>query len=363
MKHSQDFIIFGNIVLLSAWFGQIVAYQTKGYGEMVPGQFVFLPIGQKLDLFCSIDLKMAKTDNYSIEDLVFFKEDFIVDRSHIIQINETTIRLPLDNMQESVDVYYCYLQKNSSSESALTSPTSTSIPDGDLVGMTSVHVGPKPKEVERVECVSLNWQQLNCSWEEPKNDVPSQYNIAYSPNHRFEEHLPCPSMIDQVKNYCTWTLWSIPAYRKNLATLKITITGKNHYGMIERDFLFHQYEHVLLDSPKRMRTLKRNMTSVTIQWDIGHLQFFPVPIDYKIQYMDPTTDLTFHNVTCESKDLIRDKHYVSYTVTGSFPPSRTYGYSFRVLMKSSVASDKYWFSKNTKALLVDIQQDWTGGWD
>lgn len=360
-QFTNSFTILGIILLLTASFGQILAYEsniiteTNSYGRMVPAHFINLPIGQYLDLFCSINIEKAKTLNYSIEDLVIFKEDQIIERSHITRVNKTTIQLHLENVQESVDMYYCYLQKNSSTESALTSttsnifinghealtsPASNIIPNSIMVGMTSVHVGPKPGKVENVVCISLNWQKLNCSWKVPETDVPTNYSITYSPKNRFTEKIPCPTENDTKKNFCLWTLWSMPAYRKNLATLNINITGRNQFGSIQHDFLFHQYKNVLLDPPKDVHLLAWNETSITLQWDIGQLRYFPELIDYKIQY-NINQDSYWHSILYEGKYVIRDNQHVSYTISDLSPNKL---YIFRVFMKSSVASDEYWSS-------------------
>jgi len=42
-----------------------------------------------------------------------------------------------------------------------------------------VHVGYPPLDVENFSCISENWENLNCTWDEPYNPIKTVYKLAF----------------------------------------------------------------------------------------------------------------------------------------------------------------------------------------
>lgn len=42
-----------------------------------------------------------------------------------------------------------------------------------------IFVGYPPRDVENFACVSENWENLNCTWEEPWNPIPTTYRLKF----------------------------------------------------------------------------------------------------------------------------------------------------------------------------------------
>jgi len=42
-----------------------------------------------------------------------------------------------------------------------------------------VHVGYPPLDVENFSCISENWENLNCTWDEPYNPIKTEYKLAF----------------------------------------------------------------------------------------------------------------------------------------------------------------------------------------
>lgn len=327
--------------------GCFLQKNAKKYGRTYPPGDIVLHVGDPLELFCTIDLEKVKEINCSVENLIFYKDARPVDARYQTRVNETTIRLYVENQTESEIMYYCYLERNQSGDSSqfnsleVTTGSATAAdrhPLLNMVCMNWVAVGKEPREVENYTCVSLNWQVLNCSWDVPKNYVKTTYKIQYTPKHRYSERMDCPNDDDVNYNFCTWTLRTTPMYRKNFEVLKIIITGTNKFKSNEQPFFFNHYGHIIMDQPKELKYLAKNTTSITLQWDIGDLQYFPKPLHYKILYKNNNTsdwDTTFF----DQKNSTRDGRKVTCTIGGLICNKV---YNFRVFMKSSLASDKYW---------------------
>lgn len=345
-------IIAFTFTIFGGSHGCFKSENSKNYGTTYPLGDIILLIGQPLELFCIIDVETARSNNFSIENLIFVKENQPVDSRYVTRVNETTIRLYMENQTESHHMYYCYLQKNQSIEtSSNSSLNSLEVTTGataadpsqlrELVCMNWVAVGQEPREVENITCISENWQYLKCSWDVPKNYVPTTYSIYYTPKHRASEKVVCPSEDDVIRNSCTWSLWTKPIYRKTFETLRITVNGTNKFKSHATAIIFNQFAHILMDGPKDLKLLAKNTTSVTLQWDIGDLQYFPKPLQFKILYKW-NNESAWDMVICDAKKFTRDGRLVSCTVSDLIPNKV---YNFRVFMKSSLASDKYW-SKN-----------------
>lgn len=238
---------------------------------------------------------------------------------------------------ESTPIFGRYLIND---HKKLTSTNSSIISRTVLVGKSLVEVGPEPGEVDNFRCISENWKELECSWKVPQNNVFTYYTIEYSPLQWPTEKMPCPNDDDKTKNSCRWTLSSTPPYRKFVEALNISITGTNKYGKIRQDFTFYPYEHMhLLEPVKDLRVAAKNSTSVTVQWDIGELQYFPKTLEYLV-YFYPNKEWGSEwkgDLSWKEKDTNRQPH-ILLTITNLTANSK---YDLAVSLWSTVNLDKY----------------------
>jgi len=107
-------------------------------------------------------------------------------------VNSTTIRHRFNPETSGIFNVDCRREKKlTTSASSLGSGIDTVVRGDDTYGKFGfcaqrIFVGYGPRDVEGFFCVSENWENLNCTWEEPWNPIPTKYRLEFkSTSSRF----------------------------------------------------------------------------------------------------------------------------------------------------------------------------------
>lgn len=313
-------------------------------------------VGHPMELFCTL-LPYITNAIITSDNLEFRRNDQVVDKKYVTKVNETTIRLKLENKKESEDKYYCYLKapKGTKITTANFSDRRTVINwsekneniktfdstqneefERQTVCVALVNIRDYPK-VENVSCSVYNSQVLNCTWDVPVSEIQTNYTIKYIPvmpeNDRMEA-FGCPNDDDVRKNTCKWTLSTKPPYLKHFETLKIIITSINAFNKNNQTF------DVQVKGPKNLKLASKTSTSIELEWSIKDSQSFPNPWIYKVSYMTTHIGSNWTSIILDS-NISSNGRIVSYNVTNLTPNTL---YDFRVLAKSKIVLDEYWLT-------------------
>lgn len=275
----------------------------SSYGWISPDHEINQPLGEPLEIFCTIDSDYMEAQTFTSENL-FFKDkgEIMVDPQNVTIVNETTISIYLLNEEESTYLYACFLTVNKTRASNLKSPSVenpvsrgsvsnsiatnykyvSAISNGSyeyeiLIGCAVVSVKAGPQEVENFRCILFHFSLLKCIWDEPLNSAETNYTLQYVPINSdvSEEIAECPNNDDLSKNMCTWSPLTDPPYLNIYENLNITIKGTNDYGEIEQSFSFNKFENIQPDGLSGLNAVKAMPTSINLCWQIGDLKNYP----------------------------------------------------------------------------------------
>ncbi|XKL60371.1 hypothetical protein PGB90_001387 [Kerria lacca] len=309
--------------------------RTKSIGWTVPNGDIVLQVGTPLEIFCILNLNETQSAN----NIVFYRNNDLIDQRYVTVINSTTSRLYIENITESNDWFYCKLRQidTSTKEYEPSSlETSNQIDSNDVtVCMNTVAVGSPPKEVENFTCISKNWELLNCSWSVPENFVPTNYSVSYQFLVRSgrNKKFPCSNDTDVKLHYCVWTMKSSVPYRRNFEYLRMIVEGVNQFNKSEQKFWFHHYAYIIPDAPV-LEMVNKTSSSIYLKWNIEPFDTYDNGLKYNIQYTW-LKNLNWVESIYDSRNLTSQKGFVYLNVTGL--PYGNMLYDFRVYMKTAAA--------------------------
>lgn len=363
---SQFFSRLGILLLFSLTIviGDPCPYNSKTVIKKVSGDETtyMASVGQPLELFCSLSADYnTNRINLTSKNLLFQRDSDEIAEKYVEEVNETTIRLKLENKEVSNSKYYCYLNipKESNeigadsldnlviSKNRSTRLEDMRIPypdsaDRDTVCWNTVEIVGVPKKAENISCTVYNLQELNCTWDVPLNDFQTNYTIRYEPvssKYGGIEAFACPNDDDEHNNTCKWTLSTEPPYRKDFEKLKVIVTGVNMFNKINKtSIVFDQFSIVRAKGPENLKLVGKTPTSIKLEWSIGEMQYFPKPWTYRIRYKTIKSDWSKWLIL-GSKNVTTNGEKVSYNVTNLTPGTM---YDFQVFMKPHRANDNYW---------------------
>ncbi|XP_060537286.1 cytokine receptor [Cylas formicarius] len=212
-----------------------------------------------------------------------------------------------------------------------------------LVCQNVVSVGTKPQKVTDFTCISLNYQNLTCTWTAPENYVRTHYNLSFTfpqRSSRFIQH--CPNLTYQEKDgkvvyKCFWSLDTRPQYRSAHDLFDFHLGMNNTFGSVVNNFKFHHYKYVIPNAPVNLTAKVTSPHSVKLSWRLPvHMGSFPPGVFHRIMYLiNGEGSAEWHLA-----DIITNKtknKSIEYELKG-LKYAHTL-YDIRVSMKSAVADD------------------------
>ncbi|CAB4058713.1 DOME [Lepeophtheirus salmonis] len=233
-------------------------------------------------------------------------------------LNETTIAFDFVPNHPMSDILLCKLVTPNANNKGICS--------------RNVNVGYLPKEPEDFNCISKNWQSLNCTWSISDNPIVTNYELTYfttSTNHMQE----CPKLDSKTlpgfkyhpKNFCYWDLRTHPQYRAVIETYHFLLncTNKLNPSGNLSFFSINNYAVVQPDPVNKVQITSHDQSTLILEYQIPlELRYFSPGlyqwIQYKSEYesswinldvgKEPMNNFTF-------KYFLTDlKAYTNYTV-------------------------------------------------
>ncbi|BES90108.1 FN3 [Nesidiocoris tenuis] len=300
------------------------------YGVTIPRGDIYVQYGNLLEIYCS--LTRSKDDHhgrkYNSSNLFFSYDNDPVESNYVTIVNETTIKLEMEPPRWK-KLMHCSLR----------------LDDGTmpLVCLNYVFVGDKPQPLENFNCVSHNWESLNCSWTRKPNFIPTQYNVSFTlKKTNYKYHFPCPGPTDN--NYCLWNASSIPTYRVPYTHYYFLIKGTNVLGEVTQNFTLDHFASVLPSKPVNLSVIESTCESLTITWAVPvALHNFPPGLSHKIMYQSKYDNINSWQTIYP--DVSSRSSLVVYNITG-LKYAHTL-YDIRVMIKPTIADKSKWSAPAT----------------
>eukprot|EP00092_Neocalanus_flemingeri_P011798 GFUD01012721.1.p1 GENE.GFUD01012721.1~~GFUD01012721.1.p1 ORF type:complete len:208 (+),score=38.10 GFUD01012721.1:417-1040(+) len=180
----------------SSWFRCIPGI-LGSIGVTTPrGDVNLLHGSEPVELFCHMSPYHAYfKKGYNSTHLSFIingrdkNRKIIMDRQHVQSevVNKTTIKTKFDPHQVGHFDVRCQLRINKEDDIDDNNENEINEIDNEEKDAVKemgicpqrVHVGYPPKDVENFSCLSENWENLNCTWDEPYNPVKTTYKLDF----------------------------------------------------------------------------------------------------------------------------------------------------------------------------------------
>lgn len=178
-------------------------------------------------------------DEFSSSNLAFYYNDnnLKVDPKHITVLNETALRLRIEDAPEMNTKFVCKLNGK------------------DGVSYNDVKVGYKPGPIDDLNCISNNWQDMNCTFKSMHNPIPVEsYKLRFRMYENFGQYYPCnvePLFVD-FKYSCYMNLTS--GYKQFHNTYYFRLETVNVFGKYEQPFVVNHYQNIVLSPPIKLST-------------------------------------------------------------------------------------------------------------
>jgi len=164
-------------------------------------------MGNPIEMYCTLNQSHPLGVGYTSQNL-----SFVVDSNEnywpVERINNTAIRLYVEEATVSPDNHYvvtCRLGEKG-------------------ICTRHVYVGYKPAEVTDFQCISYNWERLECTWNAQPNPIQTIYTLSYASSimsRRTVRHT-CPTS----SSNATTCILKQPTY-KPTHTFNFTMTVSN----------------------------------------------------------------------------------------------------------------------------------------
>ncbi|EAT35350.1 AAEL012471-PA [Aedes aegypti] len=257
---------------------QCCIYSILGLGWVLPEKPIVRLVNQSYDITCTLNRSDPDTEKFTSNDLMFYimndtttqhkhMQHEHMQREHVKIVNETTIQLSVHNA--SAGKFQCICKLNHTKG----------------VGMRSVYVGYKPYNVTNFKCRSENWQNMNCSFIQKQNPIPTDYKL----NFKFDRETSfvdynCPLEGKSDSWSCLIDLES--SYRQSYEFYYFVLVSNNTLGRNVEYFTINNYDNVIPEAPMVCQATNITSKSAILHWAISYkLQTFKRDFIFQIKIL------------------------------------------------------------------------------
>lgn len=257
------------------------------------------------------------TKDYFSNDLMFYaSDDKPVPPESIKIVNDTTIELHVRNATAGTHKHICKMN------------------DSIGIAIKTVNVGYKPRNVLNFKCHSYNWQNMNCSFEQPYNPIPTSFSLIFG----FENSpgdFQCP--LDQKYNH-KWECYRDmdSSYRQSQELYNFVLEATNVLGNNTERFTINHYDNVIPEMPSECFTSNITSRSALLHWSISYkLQTFKRDFVYEIKILS-----MYDNKKWKMMDVSRiSRKLTNYSLPLDSLEFADTRYDVRIRMRTATAED------------------------
>ena len=147
---------------------------------------------------------------------------------------------------------------------------------------------PPVQRVKNFHCVSEDWLDLNCTWEEPYNPIPTNYNVTLLTNGRRAHPRHCPVLDDIPRDLhmCYLSLVTDPQYRQSAREYHFFFTATNplnQTGVITRETVNNFA--LVRPGPPVVTVTSQSARSLEVSWNISrNMVYFPPGLTQAVEF-------------------------------------------------------------------------------
>ena len=301
-------------------------------GVSLPRGDIYLQMNSTQTLYCLLNPQHEYYTDQGLraEDLVFWTPSGNLE-SQIV--NSTTIStIFIADTATTVDVQ-CQVQNRNRS-----------------IGICKqrLFVGFPPLNVTKFSCLSENWHNLNCSWEEALNPIPTVYDVSFMEPGAYSHPKYCPRELDDLSSHvehelpeqsCYLDLTTHPPYRQAVSTYTFYINASN--PLVPQGKVYPiSVDHTSIVRPGRAVNLNltsKSFSALVLVYSVpNEMRTFGPGIVQLVRYMDEWTK-TWNSVDMSNFSLHQDDFAIEVSNL-RFPYSN---YTFEIKMISGNANQNH----------------------
>ena len=185
---------------------------------------------------------------------------------------------------------------------------------------------PPVQPVSNFRCVSEDWADLNCTWEEPYNPIPTNYHVTWLSNGRFPRH--CPVLGDEVVkslpqdlHMCYLSQETHPPYSQATKVFHFYFNATNalkESGVITGEKVTNLA--VVRPGAPDVKVTSQSASSLEISWSVSRAMVnFPPGLSQTVEFRCEWDD-DWSLADTDQLDLTEDHFTLSLTNTSSLSP-------------------------------------------
>ncbi|GAB1864181.1 Cytokine receptor [Camponotus japonicus] len=296
-------------------------------GWTVPRGHIFIKYGDNLQIWCNLNKTFIdkKYSGSNSSNIVFFRDNAIVEQKFFTTINETTALLFIESPPAGQFKYFCNLEQ---------------LGIFVTVCLNIVSVAYEPQRPRNFNCRSYNWKRITCTWHVSQHYVPTTHKLFYKIHPRGrQEFVTCP-IKKETNNSCTWTQHTYPTYRQTKEKFDFVMEVQNMFGT--KSFEYDTIDHfaiVIPAKPKNISVINKISNSAKLCWH-NPMKNFPPGLTHKVMYQshrDHKNKWKIINIDTEPH-----LHKRCFTLTGLYANTT---YDARVYLRSAKAVGENMYSE------------------
>lgn len=124
------------------------------------------------------------------------------------------------------------------------------------VNYNDVKVGYKPGPIKEFNCISKNWEDLNCTFQAMHNPIPSKpYKLKFRTYKNYGLFFNCEVVPLYVNFQYGCYMNTSGNYKQFHKNYYFTLETENMFGKYEQNFEVNHYENIVLNPPIKLTAL------------------------------------------------------------------------------------------------------------
>ncbi|XP_035909826.1 cytokine receptor [Anopheles stephensi] len=235
------------VVTLICWICSLS--QAAAIGWIYPYEAFYREVNESFSLKCTLDMRSSDTRGLNSSNLMFYRGDEPVPREQVKILNASTIEFTVDRAVPQTN--YAYTCK---------------VNDTKGVGMRSVYIGHKPREVKDFKCRAPLWEKhMECTFTPDPNTIGTEYTLMF---HFFPLIQKYSCTLENVhnSNQKRCIIDGNSGYRNLNEYYYFVLTANNTFGTLSQKFKINQFDVVIAHAPLECTIENITSDSAVLKW-------------------------------------------------------------------------------------------------
>nr|XP_040231948.2 cytokine receptor [Anopheles coluzzii] len=223
-------------VVLICWVSCVTSKNrlenAAALGWIIPTEPIYREVNDSFSLQCTLNMRSAEARWSNSSNLMFFQGDVPVPREQVKILNDSTIELVVEKADPHMNFAY-----------------TCKVNDTQGVGIRSVYIGHKPREVKDFKCRAPLWDKhMECTFTPDPNSMAATYELVFY-FKPIIQNFTCKLETDDQTNLTKCIINVDTGYRNVNEKYYFILTASNHLGTLSQRFIINHFDVVIPHPP------------------------------------------------------------------------------------------------------------------